>query len=93
MGLSSATKTTLKKGVAAGLDALTPSDVPGMATNTAGEAADSNGGVVPIYLVKKGETLSKIARSLDMSVDQLARDNNINDPDKINEGQQLKINK
>ena len=41
------------------------------------------------YVVKQGDTLSKIAQSLDISVDELARVNNIQDPSKIRVGQEL----
>ena len=43
------------------------------------------------YTVKKGDTLSEIAEEFDTTVNEIAKDNGIKDPDKIREGQKLKI--
>jgi len=43
------------------------------------------------YIVKPGETLSKIAQDLGVSVEDLSRVNNIQDPSKIRAGQELLI--
>ena len=45
------------------------------------------------YTVKKGDTLSKIARELGTTVEILAKNNRIADPDQIKEGQILLIPK
>ncbi|MBQ9424852.1 MAG: LysM peptidoglycan-binding domain-containing protein [Erysipelotrichaceae bacterium] len=45
------------------------------------------------YTVKKGDTLSKIARELGTTVEILAKSNRIADPDQIKEGQILLIPK
>ena len=44
------------------------------------------------YVVKSGDTLSKIAKEHGMSVQDLAADNNISDPNKIHVGQEIKVN-
>ena len=44
-----------------------------------------------IHTVKKGDTLSEIAEEFDTTVNEIAKDNGIKDPDKIREGQKLKI--
>lgn len=44
------------------------------------------------YVVKKGDTLEKIAKRNGTSVEQLAKDNNLKDKNKISIGQQLKVN-
>ncbi|HDI2994188.1 LysM peptidoglycan-binding domain-containing protein [Acinetobacter baumannii] len=44
------------------------------------------------YVVKKGDTLEKIAKRNGTSVQQLAKDNNLKDKNKISIGQQLKVN-
>lgn len=43
------------------------------------------------YTVKKGDTLSKIAKQNGTTIDQIAKDNHISDPNKINIGQKLVI--
>lgn len=43
------------------------------------------------YIVKPGDTLSKIAKAHKTTVDNLANLNNIKDPNKINVGQRLKL--
>lgn len=45
------------------------------------------------YTVKKGDTLSKIAKELGTTVEILAKSNRIADPDQIKEGQILLIPK
>lgn len=45
------------------------------------------------YKIKKGDTLSEIARDKGTSVKALAKKNNIKDPDKIYAGRTLKLNK
>ena len=45
------------------------------------------------YKIKKGDTLSEIARAKGTSVKALAEKNNIKDPDKIYAGRTLKLNK
>ena len=44
-----------------------------------------------IYTVKKGDTLSKIAKAYGTTYQKIAKDNNIADPNKIVVGQKLKI--
>jgi RHS repeat-associated protein len=52
----------------------------------------NNGSVnVVIHQVKSGETLSKIAKEYNTTVDALAKTNNISDPDKIQTGQKLNV--
>lgn len=46
-----------------------------------------------IYKVKKGDTLSKIARKYGTTVEKIARDNKIKNPNIIYRGQRLKIKK
>lgn len=46
-----------------------------------------------IYLVLPGDTLAKIAAKNDIDVDEVARKNNISDPNKIYPGQSISINK
>lgn len=46
-----------------------------------------------IYFVKPGDTLWKIAKKYKSTVDDIARINNIENPDKINVGMQLFIPK
>ncbi|WHP78807.1 LysM peptidoglycan-binding domain-containing protein [Edwardsiella anguillarum] len=46
-----------------------------------------------IYLVAPGDTLAKIAAKNDMDVDEIARQNNILDPNKIYPGQSISISK
>ncbi len=41
------------------------------------------------YIVKSGDTLSKIAKEHHMTVEEIARDNNIGNPDRILPGQKL----
>lgn len=43
------------------------------------------------YTVKKGDTLSKIAKQNGTTIDQIAKDNHISNPNKINIGQKLVI--
>ena len=43
------------------------------------------------YTVKKGDTLSAIAKQFGTTVDKLAKDNNIKNPNLINVGQRLKV--
>jgi len=43
------------------------------------------------YVVKPGETLSKIAQQLGVSVEALSKANNIQDPSKIHAGQELVV--
>ena len=45
------------------------------------------------YTVKKGDTLSKIAKQNGTTIDQVAKDNHISNPNKINIGQKLVIKK
>ena len=45
------------------------------------------------YVVKKGDTLSKIASKYGTTYQKIAKDNNISDPDKIYAGQKLIIKK
>lgn len=45
------------------------------------------------YVVKKGDTLGKIARTYDTTVAELARINNISNPDLINVGQKVLVPK
>ena len=47
--------------------------------------------VETVYVVKKGDTLSKIAQKYNTTYQALAKLNNIKDPDKIYVGQKLKI--
>ncbi len=51
---------------------------------------DEEGGE-EIYIVKKGDTLSKIAKQFKISVNTLQSHNNITDPRKVRIGQELKI--
>lgn len=44
------------------------------------------------YTVKQNDTLSKIAKEHGMSVQDLAANNNISDPNKIHVGQEIKVN-
>ena len=44
-----------------------------------------------IYIVKKGDTLSKIAKKFNTSISKLAQLNNISDPNKIYVGQKIKF--
>lgn len=44
-----------------------------------------------IYIVKKGDTLSKIAKNFNTSISKLAQLNNISDPNKIYVGQKIKF--
>ena len=53
---------------------------------------ESSGGYIT-YVVKRGDTLSAIARKYDTTVEDLVRINNIKDPDHIYVGQQLRIPK
>lgn len=65
------------------------------------DEGDTVGNTVEIYLgtekellgrkVEKGDTLSKIAKEEDVSVEELAAFNNIEDPNKIKLGQRIKI--
>ena len=57
----------------------------GKATYSGSGQSDSTG-----HVVKKGETLSEIAKNKGMSVEQLMALNNIKDPNKIQEGAALK---
>ncbi len=45
------------------------------------------------YTVKKGDTLSKIAKQNGTTINQIAKDNHISNPNKINIGQKLVIKK
>ncbi|AUJ80826.1 peptidoglycan-binding protein LysM [Enterobacter cancerogenus] len=45
-----------------------------------------------LYIVSPGDTLAKIAGKYGVSLDQIARQNNISDPNKIYPGQSLSIN-
>ncbi|MEG5548728.1 TIGR02594 family protein [Enterobacter wuhouensis] len=46
-----------------------------------------------VYIVSPGDTLAEIADKYDVSLDEIARQNNISDPNKIYPGQSLSINK
>ncbi|HHX7178868.1 TPA: TIGR02594 family protein [Enterobacter hormaechei] len=46
-----------------------------------------------VYIVSPGDTLAKIADKYGMSLDEIARQNNISDPNEIYPGQSLSINK
>lgn len=46
-----------------------------------------------IYTVKKGDTLSSIAKKYNTTYQKIAKDNNISNPNIIHTGQKLKINK
>lgn len=43
------------------------------------------------YLIQKGDTLSEIAEDFKVSVDDICKWNNINDPNKIEVGQKIII--
>jgi len=51
----------------------------------------SSGTPTNTYTVKAGDTLSKIARDNNVSIQDLMKKNNISDPNKISIGQQLYI--
>jgi LysM repeat protein len=55
-----------------------------------GEAPPEYGGARP-YTVRVGDTLSRIARDFGVSQDELAKLNNITNPDQLKVGQQLRI--
>ena len=50
----------------------------------------SGGSVIP-YQVQAGETLSAIAKKFNVSIEQLMKWNNIQDPNMLTIGQQLRI--
>lgn len=62
-----------------------------LATPGGGENAGAPAGNQTIYLVQAGDTLGTIAIEFGVSVDDLARVNNISDLDHIEVGQQLII--
>ena len=47
--------------------------------------------IVNLYVVQKGDTLSKIARKLNTTVDKLSEDNDLVSNDEIYENQVLRI--
>ncbi len=49
------------------------------------------GGTILPYLVQPGDSLSAIAKKFNVTVEQLMRWNNIQDPNFLTVGQQLKI--
>src|SRR5690625_2418993 len=55
------------------------------------EKSQSDGGLKETYIVKKGDSLSQIARDHHTTVDTLMEINNISDPDFIKPGQELKV--
>lgn len=57
------------------------------------EESDPQDYSVIIYRVKKGDTLWKIAKEFKSTVDDIARVNGIEEPDRINEGEKLYIPK
>lgn len=46
-----------------------------------------------VYIVSPGDTLAEIADKYDVSLDEIARQNNISDPNKIYPGQSFSISK
>ncbi|MBM7344034.1 LysM peptidoglycan-binding domain-containing protein [Pantoea coffeiphila] len=62
---------------------------PGQRLTVYGVNPDSSS----IYLVAPGDTLAKIAAKNEIDVDEIARQNNISDPNKIYPGQSISINK
>lgn len=66
-------------------------DSGALAAPGSGEDAGTPAANQTIYLVQAGDTLGTIAIAFDVSVDDLARVNNISDPDHIEVGQQLII--
>ena len=51
----------------------------------------NNDGFSGLYVVQKGDTLSKIARKLNTTVDKLSEDNDLVSNDKIYENQVLRV--
>lgn len=81
-------------------------DIDGMQNNNSGnsegsqsgntsvkssESLNNTSGGIIIHQVKNGETLSKIANNYNTSVDALAKNNNISNPDRIQVGQKLNV--
>ncbi len=59
--------------------------------NEMSEIAGGAGGKCTIYVVQRGDTLTKIARHFGVSVDDIVRWNGIKDRNLIITGQRLKI--
>ena len=54
-------------------------------------SSNSNTPSVEYYTIKKGDTLSAIAKKYDTTVDKLVKLNNIKDPDKIYTGDKIRV--
>ena len=52
---------------------------------------DSNNTLGQYHIVKKGDSLYRIAQEYHTSVDKILKLNNLDDPDKIAEGQKLRV--
>ncbi|GAA4684470.1 N-acetylmuramoyl-L-alanine amidase [Streptomyces youssoufiensis] len=66
-------------------------DMPDLRERVGDRLKNKPGGRPATYTVRKGDTLSRIARTHDTTVAKLARLNRLVDPDRITVGQQLKL--